>query len=61
MAEEYRQKYLDLEKEFSLFKGNHDYEIQKARQAVDEAERRFNDKLNFELLEMQRQCREIVA
>jgi hypothetical protein len=49
MAEEYRMKYLELEKEHSLFKANHDYLIQKTREQVDDAERRFNEKLQFEL------------
>ena len=48
MAEEYRAKYLELEKDFSLFKSNHDYEIQKTRGLVDDAEKRFNEKLQFE-------------
>lgn len=58
MAEEYRQKYLDLERDYIFLKNGHDYEIQKARGAVNEAERRFNEKLNFEIGEADRRLRE---
>lgn len=61
MAEEYRAKYLELEKDFSLFKANHDYEIQKTRGLVDDAEKRFNEKLQFEFDQMQRQYRDIIT
>ena len=60
MAEEYRQKYLDLEREYIYLKNGHDYEIQRARSQVDEVEKRFNEKLNFEMSEAERRMREAV-
>lgn len=35
MAEEYRQKYLDLEKEYLFLKNSQEYELQKCRGQVD--------------------------
>lgn len=49
MGEEYRNKYLELEKNLIFFKNQHEYEVQKARnQALDDSERRFNERIQFE-------------
>ncbi|CDW90848.1 UNKNOWN [Stylonychia lemnae] len=61
MAEDYRQKYLELEREYIFLKNGHDYEIQKVKAQVDDAERRFNDKLIFETQEMERRFRETLG
>lgn len=45
MAEDYRSKYLELEKEYIFLKNGHDFELQRVRSQVDEAERRYNEKL----------------
>lgn len=46
MAEDYRKKYLDLEREYIFLKNNHDYEISRVRSQVDQVELRFNEKLS---------------
>ena len=61
MAEEYRQKYLDLERDYIFLKNGHDYEVQRVRQNVDEAERRYNEKLLFEISESDRRFRDIIS
>jgi hypothetical protein len=45
MAEEYRHKFLELEKEHIFLKNGRDYEVQKAQQQTEELERRCSEKL----------------
>ena len=61
MADDYRQKYLDLEREYIYLKNGFDYELQKSRQALTDAENRYNDKLSFELQEVDRKHREVIS
>jgi len=59
MAEEYRQKFLAMEKDYIFLKNNHEYEVKKSQQQVTETERRLNDRLQFELSEADRRLREV--
>jgi hypothetical protein len=61
MADDYRHKFLELEKDYIFLKNNHDYELQRAKLQVDEVERRYNEKLTFELGEAERRLREVAG
>ena len=58
MADEYRKKFLDLEKDYIYLKNNNEYDSQKFQQQMDESQRRFQEKLPFELNEEKRNSRE---
>ena len=61
MAEDYRQKYLDLEREYIYLKNGFDYEVSRARSQVTETEKRFNDKIVFEIEEVERKSKEALS
>eukprot|EP00347_Sterkiella_histriomuscorum_P009567 403340711 len=60
MAEDYRAKYLELERDYIFLKNGHDYEVQRVRVQVEDVEKRFNEKLAFELQESERNFRDII-
>lgn len=58
MAEEYRHKCLSLEKDYIFLKNNHDYDLQRMRTQVTEAEINFTQQLKYEMDECERRLRD---
>ncbi len=59
-ADEYRNKYVNLECEYHALKNTHAYEISKLKMQKEEIELRFNEKLSLEVAEQHRKHREVL-
>ena len=53
MAEDYRAKYANLEREFNYLKHTHEYDLEKVRQDHMNVEGQLNERIKFEQTEAQ--------
>ena len=58
MAEDYRCKYLALEREFNYLKHTHEYDLEKVRQDHMNIEGQLSERITFEQGESQRKFKQ---